>query len=77
MRVVPGEGNCSDPGLKSERCAVKESLGKPGRAFLKGGLIRVGGDGGKVVAMTLGSLISDEVFDACGKHFPIMGRLTP
>lgn len=56
-------GNCSDPGLKSERCAVKESLGNRDALSLKGGLIRVGGDGGKVVAMTLGSPISDEVFD--------------
>ena len=70
-------GNCSDPGLKSERCAVKESLGNRDALSLKGGLIRGGGnglkdvanairaagDGGKVVAMTLGSPISDEVFD--------------
>ena len=56
-------GNCEDPGLRNENCAIREALRNREALSLKGGLIRVGGDGGKVVAMTMGSPISDEVFD--------------
>lgn len=56
-------GNCEDPGLQNENCAIREALQNREALSLKGGLIRVGGDGGKVVAMTMGSPINDEVFD--------------
>ncbi|MDD2361397.1 MAG: phosphatidylglycerol lysyltransferase domain-containing protein [Oscillospiraceae bacterium] len=53
-------GNCSDPGLRSERNSIKEALKNMSRLSMSGGLIRVGGN---VVAMTLGSPISGEIFD--------------
>lgn len=54
------KSNCSDPGLRAERQALKEALDHMDRLKLRGGLIRVDG---RVVAMTLGSPISDNVFD--------------
>ncbi len=56
-------GNCEDPGLQNERCAIREALRHREALSIQGGLIRVGGDGGKVVAMTMGSPINSEVFD--------------
>ncbi|MDD3832467.1 MAG: phosphatidylglycerol lysyltransferase domain-containing protein [Oscillospiraceae bacterium] len=53
-------GNCSDPGLRSERKSIAEALKNMNKLSISGGLIRVDGS---VVAMTLGSPISDEVFD--------------
>lgn len=53
-------GNCSDPGLRSERHSIGEALKNRKELSLTGGLIRVGG---KVVAMTMGSPINNEVFD--------------
>ena len=67
-----GEGGRDDPGmvprageLRGSRPAERElrhpgGAAKPEALSLKGGLIRVGG---KVVAMTMGSPINDEVFD--------------
>lgn len=55
-----GKGNCADKGLKSENCAIREALRHRDELSLKGGLIRVEG---KVVAFSLGSPISDAVFD--------------
>ena len=56
-------GNSEDPGVKNENCAIREALRNREALSLKGGLIRVGGDGGRVVAMTMGSPINREVFD--------------
>ena len=53
-------GNCSDPGLKNERCAVSEAMRNRQALSLRGGLLRVEG---KVVAMTFGSPINADVFD--------------
>lgn len=53
-------GGCSDPGLKNEHCAIRESLRYRKELSLCGGLIRVDD---KVVAITLGSPISSDVFD--------------
>lgn len=53
-------GGCTDPGLKNEHCAIRESLKYQQELNLRGGLIRVDD---KVVAMTLGSPINRDVFD--------------
>jgi hypothetical protein len=53
-------GNCSDPGLRNERLSIAEALKNMSELSLIGGLIRVEN---KVVAMTLGSPINDEVFN--------------
>jgi hypothetical protein len=54
------KSNCSDPVLRSERQSIKEALNHMDKLSLIGGLLRVDG---KVVAMTMGSPISDEMFD--------------
>lgn len=53
-------GNCSDPGLRSERLSIREALKNRKALSLTGGLLRVDG---KVIAMTMASPISDEVVD--------------
>lgn len=53
-------GNCTDPELRNESCAIREALQHRQELSLRGGLLRVDG---KVVAMTMGSPINDEVFD--------------
>ncbi|HCA30918.1 MAG TPA: hypothetical protein DEP23_15865 [Ruminococcaceae bacterium] len=53
-------GNCSDPGLRNERRSIGEALPHMSELSIIGGLIRVDG---KVVAMTMGSPISNDVFD--------------
>jgi hypothetical protein len=53
-------GNCTDPDLKDEHCAIREALHHMEELSLRGGLLRVDG---KVIAMTMGSPISEHVFD--------------
>lgn len=53
-------GDCSDPGLKSEYSAIRDSLQFQKELSLRGGLIRVDG---KVVAITMGSPINSDIFD--------------
>ncbi len=54
------KGNCSDAGLISEKCAIRRLLAHRELLSVSGGLIYVGD---KAVAFTLGSPISDTVYD--------------
>lgn len=54
------KGNCKDKGLRSENCAIKETLAHRETLSIRGGLIRVDG---QVAAFTFGSPINREVFD--------------
>lgn len=54
------KGNCSDPGLRSERHAAREVLDNMEVLQVRGGLLRVDGE---VAAMTYGSPINPSTFD--------------